>query len=204
MSHRQKQHALHHATMRRNIASLAARLMAEDGVGDYRFAKRKAARQLGAPETEALPTNAEIEVEQRAYQSIYQGEELRERLQHLRSAALSLMRLLQGFTPYLTGPVLEGTAGRFAGIELLLFPESTKDVEIFLIDRSIDYRHAEPRRSNSDAPEAVLELDWEDTTASLAIHDPIAERSQHRNPRTGRTAERASLNAVELLIEENA
>jgi hypothetical protein len=190
--------------MRRNIASLAARLMAEDGISDYGFAKRKAARQLGAPETEALPNNAEIEVELRAYQAIYQGEEQRERLQHLRGAALSLMRLLERFTPYLTGPVLEGTAGRFARVELLLFPESAKSVEIFLLDRGIDYVHDEPRRSNGDAPEALLELEWQDTVVSLAVHDPLAERSQYRNPRTGRVAERASLSAVQALIEEDA
>ncbi len=204
MSHRQKQHAPHHVTMRRNIASLAARLMAEDGISDYGMAKRKAARQLGAPETEALPNNAEIEVELRAYQAIYQGEEQQERLRHLRTAALSLMRLLEPFTPYLTGPVLDGTAGRFAQVELLLFPDSAKAVEIFLLDRGIEYRHGEVRRSAGDAPEAVLELEWEDTTVNLAIHDPISERIQYRNPRTGRIAERASLSAVEALVTEDA
>jgi hypothetical protein len=178
--------------------------MAEDGISDYGLAKRKAARQLGAPETEALPNNAEIEVELRAYQAIYQGEEQQERLRHLRAAALSLMRLLETFTPYLTGPVLDGTAGRFAQVELLLFPDSAKAVEIFLLDRDIEYRHGEVRRSAGDAPEAVLELEWEDTTVSLAIHDPVSERIQYRNPRTGRIAERASLSAVAALVTEDA
>lgn len=204
MSHRQKQHALHQLTMRRNIASLAARLMAEDGIGDYGLAKRKAARQLGAPETEALPNNSEIEVELRAYQAIYQGEEQRERLHRLRSAALSLMRNLERFAPYLTGPVLDGTAGRFAHVELLLFPESAKDVELFLLDRGIEYRHGETRRGSGEAPEAVLELDWEDTAVSLAVHDTLAQRTQYRNPRTGRVAERASLSAVEALVAEES
>jgi hypothetical protein len=193
-----------HGTMRRSIASLAARLMAEDGISDYGMAKRKAARQLGAPETEALPNNAEIEIELRAYQAIYQGDEQRERLRRLRTAALALMRLLESYTPYLTGPVLDGTAGRFAQVELLLFPDSAKAVEMFLLDRGIEYRHGEMRRSGGEAPEAVLELEWEDTTVSLAIHDSIAERSQYRNPRTGRVAERASLSAVEALIREDA
>jgi hypothetical protein len=186
--------------MRRSIASLAARLMAEDGISDYGFAKRKAARQLGAPETEALPNNTEVEVELRAYQAIYQGEEQRERLLHLRGAARSLMRLLGQFSPYLTGPVLDGTAGRFARIELLLFPDSAKAVEIFLLDHGIDYRQGEVRRGSGEVPEAVLELEWEDAPVSVAIHHPLAERSQSRNPRNGRVVERASLAAVETLI----
>ena len=54
MAHHDR-NALKLNAMRRNIAALAARLMAEDGIADYGLAKRKAARQLGAPETEALP-----------------------------------------------------------------------------------------------------------------------------------------------------
>src|SRR5690554_1902322 len=61
------------AAARREIAAVAARMMAEDGIADFGFAKRKAARQLGLPEkTEALPTNAEIEAELRAWQALYQ------------------------------------------------------------------------------------------------------------------------------------
>ena len=47
--------------MRARIAAAAARLMAEDGIDDFALAKRKAARQLGASDTESLPRNDEIE-----------------------------------------------------------------------------------------------------------------------------------------------
>ena len=49
------------------IAQQAARLMAEDGIHDYAYAKKKAGRQLGAHENSVLPTNAEIEEEIRLY-----------------------------------------------------------------------------------------------------------------------------------------
>ena len=58
--------------LRRAIASAAARLMAEEGIGDYGTAKRKAARSMGADDSAALPTNEEIETELRAWQSLYQ------------------------------------------------------------------------------------------------------------------------------------
>src|SRR3990167_1398360 len=77
--------------LRAEIAAAAARLMAEDGIDDFALAKRKAARQLGAGDTESLPANAEIENELRVYQSLYQGAEQRERLRYLRSQALAAM-----------------------------------------------------------------------------------------------------------------
>lgn len=84
--------------LRTSIAAAAARIMAEDGIDDFALAKRKAARQLGAPDTRELPGNQEIEAELRAYRALYQPEEHAERVQELRQAALGLMRLLSAFT----------------------------------------------------------------------------------------------------------
>ncbi|MBX6393464.1 MAG: hypothetical protein IRY96_08310, partial [Burkholderiales bacterium] len=78
------------AQMRARIAAAAARLMAEDGIEDYALAKRKAARQLGASDTQSLPANEEVEAELLAYQALYQGEEQRERIRRLRAIALEV------------------------------------------------------------------------------------------------------------------
>src|SRR6185295_10768996 len=98
---------------RARIAAAAARLMAEDGMDDYALAKRKAARQLGAESTHALPDNEEIEAALRTYQALYQGDEQRQRIHMLRDHALRAMQALEAFRPYLYGPVLAGTAGRY-------------------------------------------------------------------------------------------
>ena len=74
-------------------------MIAEDGVSDYGLAKRKAARQAGAPDSRNLPTNLEIEEALRAYQQLYQADEHPERLQHLRELALEMMRLLADVQP---------------------------------------------------------------------------------------------------------
>ena len=103
---------------RASIASVAARLMAEGGITDYHHAKRKAARQLGLPEHAAFPDNAEVEAELRAYRSLYQGEEHAEMLAAMRHSALDLLELLADFGPYLTGSVLEGTAGKHSRIDI--------------------------------------------------------------------------------------
>src|SRR6266566_2404536 len=98
-----KESKLKQQQMRMRIAAAAARLMAEDGLEDFALAKRKAARQLGTEDTQALPKNEEIEAELRAYQSLYQGEEQRERIHYLRERALEAMRLLEQFRPYFAG-----------------------------------------------------------------------------------------------------
>jgi hypothetical protein len=180
------------AQRRREIAALAARMMAEDGVGDFGFAKRKAARQLGLGDCEPLPANTEVEAELRAWQMLYQGEEQTARLVHMRAAAVRLMRWLGDFRPYLTGGALDGTAGRYAEIELDLFPESAKDVEIFLIDAGFAFEHRDVRKPMPGAPEVVLALDWEGVLARLSIYPAGAER--------GRRQPRARLAQVEALL----
>jgi hypothetical protein len=172
--------------LRQSIASAAARLMAEDGVGDYGQAKRKAAKTLGAIDSEALPSNEEVEVELRAYQTLFQDEEQTERLRELRQAALEAMEFLEDFRPYLTGAVLDGTAGRYAEIEIELFADSAKDVEIFLLSRNISYESADNRQQGLDAPEARLRMEWHESPILLSIYPFQAERRQRRDSRHGR------------------
>ena len=187
-------HASRSGTLRREIAALAARMMAEDGISDFGFAKRKAARQLGAVDSEVLPNNAEIEVELRAWQALYQDEEQPQRLFEMRSAAVDIMRLLEDFRPYLTGGALDGTAGRYSELEIDLYPESAKEVEIFFLNHDVAYEHREPRRPAPDAPEAILTFDWDDLPVRLSIYPASAER------RGRRSQERARLAQVEALL----
>lgn len=183
--------------LRREIAVLAARMMAEDGIADYGFAKRKAARQLGVGESEALPTNAQIEEELRAWQALYPDEEQSERVFEMRCAAVEIMRMLEAFRPYLTGGALDGTAGQYAELEIELYPESAKEVEIFFLCRGINYEHREPRRPVPNAPEAVLSFDWGEVPVRLSIYPSVSERT----PRKG--TDRARLATVESMLRES-
>ena len=190
----------HIDAMRRDIASLAARLMAEDGISDYGMAKRKAARNLGAPDSEALPTNQEIEEALRAYQAVFQEDELRERVELLRRSALDLMLQLDQFHPYLTGAALDGTAGRYAEAEIELFADSAKDVEIFLLDKGFVFEHVGSQRNGADSPEDRVRLDGGEATLLLSIYPYSQERHRRRNRHTGQVAERASTDAVAALL----
>ncbi len=192
--------------VRARIAAAAARLMAEDGIDDFALAKRKAARQLGAGEGEALPANEEIEAELRAYLALYQAEEHPERLAELRCAALDAMRALEQFNPYLTGPVLAGIAGPHAEIELQLFPESAKELEIFFLDRNLPYSTREVRRYSGDRGRAVsvFSLTWEGMPLTLSVFDPRDERMTLKASRAGRVMSRAGIAEVTALLRDAA
>jgi hypothetical protein len=191
--------------MRARIAAAAARIMAEDGVDDFALAKRQAARQLGAGDTEALPANDEIEAELRAYRALYQPEQHASRIDELRRVALDAMQALARFNPYLTGPVLKGTAGPYAEIELQLFPESAKEVEIFLLERRVSYSTHEGRRFSGDRAHAmsVFTLDWRNTPLKLSVFDPRDERVALKTSQAGRVMERAALPEVEALLRSD-
>ena len=188
--------------MRARIAAAAARLMAEDGIDDFALAKRKAARQLGAAETESLPRNDEIEAELRAYRALYQADEHPQLIDELRRLALDAMRAFERFSPYLTGPVLKGIAGPYAEIDLQLFPDSTKDVEIFLLDQNVPFTTQEARRYSGDQPRAVslISLLWQGVPLRLAIFDPRDERLSLKTSVAGRAIERAGIAEVGAIL----
>jgi hypothetical protein len=193
----------HRTGLRMRIAAAAARIMAEEGIDDYARAKRKAARRLGAPDSEALPANDEIEAELRDYLALYQAEAHPQRIGELRRAALEAMRALERFSPYLTGPVLAGVAGPYAAIELQLFPESTKEVELFLLDRGIAYEASDERRYTGDRARAVavLETEWDGVPLRLSVFDPRDERAAMKTSLAGKVVPRAGIAEVRLLVE---
>ena len=187
---------------RSQIAHLAARLMAEDGIEDYALAKRKAARQAGTPESRELPTNEEIDLALRTYQEIYHREEHRDRLRELRGIAVRAMRELAQFNPYLTGSVLNGNAGKYADINLQLFTDNVKAVELYLIDRGIPYKTAQNRLYAGEELRMVPVYTISDDGAEIEI--TVLTTRELRGPLKtsleGRNIERAKLQAVETLL----
>jgi hypothetical protein len=195
-------HSNRRTDLRARIAAAAARLMAEDGIDDFALSKRKAARQLGASETQSLPRNDEIEAELRAYRALYQAEDHPRVVGELRRIALDAMQALEHFSPYLTGPVLKGIAGPYAEIELQLFPDSAKDVEIFLLDRNIPFTTHEGRRFSGDQARATsfISLEWQGVPLRLAVFDARDERLTLKTSQAGRPIERAGIAEVGAIL----
>ena len=118
--------------------------MAEDGIEDYALAKRKAARQAGVPDTRELPTNEEIDAALRTYQAdLPRGTSTATGCASCARRRCGRCASSRAFHPYLTGSVLNGNAGKYADINLQLFTDNAKAVELYLIDRGIPYRAAQ-------------------------------------------------------------
>jgi hypothetical protein len=131
--------------LRRALAQEAARIMAEQGIDDYRLAKRKAAERLGATDIAVLPKNTEIEAALADHQRLFESNTHSSTLQDLRRTALQAMRLLKRFDPRLVGPVLSGTASAHSEVNLHLFAEGAESVALHLLDNGIPHRIAERR-----------------------------------------------------------
>lgn len=133
---------VHHgpaARARTEVAQVAARMMAEEGLHGFAEAKAKAAAQLGIQGRHALPRNDEIEAELRSYQALFQADEHRRWLSAKRRTALEAMELLAAFDPRLAGSVLRGTAPEDAEVTLHLFVDPPEAVATFLYERGIPW-----------------------------------------------------------------
>lgn len=189
--------------IRAEIAAAAARLIAEDGA-DYATAKRKAARQvLGNTKArgEIMPHNEQIEEEVRQYNELFFGDTQPARLLHLRKLALRMMGELAQFSPHLTGAVLNGTAGEHSDIYLQLFSESPKDVEIFLLNRNVDFEVSEGTRVRSGEPVETLSFLWQNEGIHLSLYDKDDLRRVPKSAPDGKML-RANADTVRTLIEE--
>jgi hypothetical protein len=184
------------------IAVHAARLMAQDGIEDYGLAKRKAAKQLGIPDSSRLPNNDEIDAALREYQDIYRSDDQDQRIRTLREQAVRAMRELAVFDPHLTGSVLSGIAGPYAVIHLQLFTDNPKAVELFLIDRKMPYKTTQSRLYAGHEPRVlpVFNITVEDSDIELTVFDSRDLRAPVRATAEGRVIERARLPAVAALL----
>ena len=134
---------MRNSQLRQRIAQVAAQLMAEHGIRDYAFAKRKAARQLGVVDTQALPSNDEIDEALRSYHALYRDEEHEATLRAQREQALAALHTFGRFNPLLTGAVLEGTASEHTNIEIELYVDASKEFEQFLINEGASFKVAD-------------------------------------------------------------
>ncbi|HLX23168.1 MAG TPA: hypothetical protein VKR38_07470 [Usitatibacter sp.] len=189
--------------LRRQIAYIAARMMAEDGVADYGTAKMKAARQAGLVDANLLPDNQEIEEALREYQGLYQNEEQPAHLRMLREVAVKVMREFCDFRPALVGSVLSGTAGMHSDVNLQLFTDDAKALTMFLVNRRYRFEEGSRRVRRGERLEEVPQifLDVDDVTVTLTVLDREDERTAARPKAEARDAPtRARLAEVEALL----
>ena len=191
--------------LRMEIAMAAARMIAEDGT-DYATAKRKAAKLiLGNNKTpgDVMPDNAQVEAEVREYQALFMGHEQPARLKALRLLALELMQTFERFHPRLVGAVVNGTAGEHTDIHIQLFPESSKDVAVFLLNADIDYVVGETAHTKQRGEFVeTYSFMWKNEGVHLTIYEPDDVRSASKTG-NGHAQEYLNLRMLKALLTED-
>jgi len=188
--------------LRRHLAYLAAKLMAEEGIADYGAAKQKAARQAGLVDANLLPDNREIEAALREFQDLYQSDQQPAELRRLREVAVKVMRDFAEFRPVLVGAVLNGTANQFSEVALQLFTDDTKALTLFLLNRRYRFEMAEKRVriGSAWANLPLVHLEVDDAPVTLTVYSRDDERMAPRQRAAAEGPSRARLDEVEALL----
>jgi hypothetical protein len=187
------------------LAQEAARIMAEHGVRDFLFAKRKAAERLGVQDTAALPRNSEIEAALQEYQRLFGADTHAESLEAQRRVAIDVMRRLQRFEPRLVGPVLQGTATEYDDVTLHVFVDRMETLTFALLDQNVRFEISECRlRLNAERvvqqPTVLIEVDGQ--PVELVVFDYDGLRQAPVSKVDGKPMRRADRAEVERLLEQ--
>ncbi len=190
--------------LRKAVAQEAARIMAEHGVNDFLFAKRKAAERFGVLDGSVLPRNTEIEAALAEYQRLFEAETHIESLLAQRLTAIEVMQTLLEFQPRLVGPVLAGTATEHDPVQIHAFADRAESVAFRLMDRGVDYEMAEKRvRVNADRvlAQPMLEFEIDAQSVEVVVFTVDGIRHSPASPVDGKPMRRADLVEVQRLIE---
>ena len=183
---------------RSRIAQTTARLIAEHGLTDWNAAKRKACRELGLPNREALPDNEEVEQALRDYNSLFQYDEQPARLRLQRLEALLWMERLSQWNPVLTGGVAAGWATAHSEVRLELEDEDEKSVELALINAGVEYTCVPA--SAGGGPQVQLRIERPQATLRLVIVSPLERRNRPGRGRNTQADDRLSIGQVKALL----
>ena len=134
--------------MKVSVANLAAQMIMEEGIKDYLFAKKKAAKSLGLNEKASLPTNSQIDKAIDDFNKIFNPNIDIEFLQQFKTQALEIMIIFKNFKPHLMNQLSEGILPKFPEIKINLFADNLKDVEYVLLNSELSYDFKEVKMNN--------------------------------------------------------
>ncbi len=194
----------HMDDLRRLLTQEAARIMSEEGVRDFLFAKRKAAERLGFdPRSLHLPTNLEVEEALAEHQRLFRADSQPNHLRHLRETARNALKLFAPFNARLVGPVLSGTASEHGIVYVHVFSDMAEEVAIFLMEKGIPYENsARKLRSGAGVQSEypVYKFVAGDVPIEVTVFEVDGIREAPISPVDGRPMRRGSLKDVELLL----
>ena len=185
------------------IAAVAARCVVEEGLA-LGPAKQRALKQLGLGPRTPLPGNDEVEAEVRSYIEVFCADTQPQELLALRRHALQWMQRLAEFRPHLGGAVWHGWATRLSDIDLALFCDDPKAVEIGLINQNLRYEVQTQKGLHGHMVDVLSLHSWcpgleEDIGVHLRVYEQPALRGALLPDAQGRTP-RGDIAMLERLL----
>ena len=141
-----------------SVANLAAQLIMEEGIKDYLFAKKKAARSLGLNENVSLPTNSQIDKAIDEFNKIFNPNIDIEFLELFKTQALEIMNIFKNFKPHLMNQLSQGIIPKFPEIKINLFADNLKDVEYVLLNSELSYDFKEVKMNAKGGKHSVKSI----------------------------------------------
>ena len=138
-----------------SVANLAAQLIMEEGIKDYLFAKKKAAKSLGLNENANLPTNSQIDKAIDDFNKIFNPNIDIEFLQQFKTQALEVMNIFKNFKPHLMNQLSQGIIPKFPEIKINLFADNLKDVEYVLLNSELSYDFKEVKMNTKEGKHSI-------------------------------------------------
>ena len=141
-----------------SVANLAAQLIMEEGIKDYLFAKKKAARSLGLNENVSLPTNSQIDKAIDEFNKIFNPNIDIEFLELFKTQALEIMNIFKNFKPHLMNQLSQGIIPKFPEIKINLFADNLKDVEYVLLNSELSYDFKEVKMNAKEGKYSIKSI----------------------------------------------
>ena len=141
-----------------SVANLAAQLIMEEGIKDYLFAKKKAAKSLGLNENASLPTSSQIDIAIDDFNKIFNQKIDIEFLQQFKTQALEVMNIFKNFKPHLMNQLSQGIIPKFPEIKINLFADNLKDVEYVLLNSELSYDFKEVKMNTKEGKHSIKSI----------------------------------------------
>lgn len=198
-----KNFSRHEQRMRLELTQLAAKIIAEEGVADYKVAKRKAAERLGVEHAKYLPKNQEIHQAVAEYQRLFHPDTQPKILHQMRLTALEALSFFEKFNPRICGAIIDGTIDSNQPISIHLFSDSSTEVALFLLNHNIPHESKERRiRIAIDNVQSypVFQFIANDFTVELVVMPENGIRQAPLSPVDGKPTKRLNYNAAQRLF----
>ena len=166
----------HH--VKKHIASIAAEIIIEEGVSDYLYAKKKAAKYLNYNSYQILPSNNEIDEAIRDYQATFPSNNVADFIFY-QDIAIKIMSELEPFNPLITGTLQEGRVTNNQKILINLFTDNFKEIEYFLLSNNYQFKTKDPKRLDNFLIKYILF--YENIETELTVFDIVEPRHKDKN-----------------------